>query len=322
MVPHEGNPQLTDCRLRTDGQRTGVTSAVMLAGLLMTAVLPPWAVEAADPEAGCHPIETVPPGTLVDNPAGTRWNRVLLLAVPRIARGDTEAVAQAVRERVSRFTLVLLATVRQTGGPAGQARHELAGLGVGYAVPVDGRLTVVAADDLRGAAGIDFIGQLILAENGRNLAGLTCVGSSDTVQVFDAEAILFREGAHRDYFLRHFIWVEPASGRCSTCIWLLSRNAAGSLAVVEEPIRWIRPGTREDRVIHVDASRFLLGVPTRRAFALIDMPPGQALDWSPSLRGIAAEKRYTPEGLRSLALALDQSLETLRTPHRADRQQP
>ena len=51
------------------------------------------------------------------------------------------------------------------------------------------------------------------------------------------------------------------------------RRADGGLDVVDVPPRWIPPGTREDRAIHVDAGEFALGLPTKRAFALVDMLP-------------------------------------------------
>jgi hypothetical protein len=317
MFPHARNPQATECLGRNGGGWAGVSPAVIVTMLVLMLPLQPPAAGAAEPAAACQPLQLVPPGTSVHNPAGSRWNRVVLLAAPRIASGDAESVSHAIRQRVSQFTLALLATVRQTAGATGERRHELAELGVGYAVPVDGRLTVVAADDPPANAGIDFIGRQILAENGRSLAGLTCVGSSGTVRVFDAEAILFRSGTHQDFLMRHFVWVEPVSGQCSACVWLLSRNAAGGLMVVEEPIRWLVPGTREDRAIHVDSSEFLLGIPTKRSFALVDMPPGQPLAWSSGLRDVAAEKHYSPQGLQSLTVALDRGLQTLREPRLA-----
>ncbi len=321
MFPHEGNPHATECLLRTDGRQPSVTSTLILAMLMTTAAATPPAASAADPDpaATCRPLKVVPPDTSVDNPDGSRWNRVVLLAAPRIASGDTEAVSQVIRQRVSQFTLALLATVRKTTGPAGGTRHELAELGVGYAVPMDGRLTIVATDNPPPSAGIDFLGRQILAENGRTLANLTCVGTSDTAQVFDAEAILFRRGTHLDFLMRHFVWVEPVSGQCSACVWLLTRRADGSLVVVEEPIHWISPGTREDRAVHVDSSEFLFGIPTKRSLALVDIPPGQALEWSPGLRAIAAEKHYPLQALQTLAVALDHSLQTLRAPQSADR---
>lgn len=258
------------------------------------------------------PLPVVPAGTRVGDRDATRWNRLILAAAPRIAAGDTTAVAQGVRDRLGQFTLVVLATVRPVAGPDGGPRHRIDELGVGYAVPVAGALTVVDTENPPAAAGIDFLGRQILSQNGKALDGLRAAGVSETVQVFDAESLLVRDGRHADFLTRHFVWVDPASGDCSACVWLLARRADGSLAVADDPPRWIAPGTREDRAIHVDAGEFLLGVPTKRAFALVDLPPGQPLAWSPALRTAAAERRYDAAAVRGLAMEIDRSLAPLR----------
>jgi hypothetical protein len=267
---------------------------------------------AGQPPAATRPLPLVPAGTPVGDRDAARWNRLILAAAPRIAAGDTTAVAQAVRDRLGQFTLVVLATVRPIAGPDGGPRHRIDEVGVGYAVPVAGVLTVVDTDNPPAAAGIDFLGRQILAQNGKGLEGLRAAGESETVQVFDAESLLVRDGRHADFLTRHFVWVDPASGDCSACVWLLARRTDGSLAVADDPPRWIAPGTREDRVIHVDADEFLLGVPTKRAFALVDLPPGQPLAWSPALRAAAAERRYDPAAVRGLAIEVDRSLGPLR----------
>lgn len=287
-----------------------IRNACLLAALLPGAGV---ATRAQGPELR-QPLPAVPPGTPVADPAAPRWNRLVLAAVPRIATGDTESVPQMVRENLPRFTLVVMATVRPAA--AGGPRQELAELGAGYALPVAGRLTVVDTEAPPPEAGIDFLGRQVLAQNGRALAGLTTVGASDTIRVFDAESILVAQGRHRDYVMRHFVWVEPTSGHCSACVWLLGRRADGGLDVVDVPPRWIPPGTREDRAIHVDAGEFALGLPTKRAFALVDMPPGPALAWSPTLRAAAAAPACTPEVLRTLAIELDRGLDSLRQPPR------
>lgn len=259
-----------------------------------------------------RPLASVTPGTPAADSGADRWNRLVLAAVPRIATGDTDSVPQMVRDNLPRFTLVVMATVRAAAGPGGAVRHELAEVGAGYALPVAGRLTVVDTEAPPPEAGLDFLGRTVLAQNGRALSGLSSVGASETIRVFDAESILVAEGRHRDYLMRHFVWVEPASGHCSTCVWLLGRRPDGTLDVVDVPPRWIPPGTREDRAIHVDAGEFALGLPTKRAFALVDMPPGPALPWSPGLRTAAAAPACTPEVLRTLAVELDRGLEALR----------
>ena len=293
------------------------SAAVLRRGLvvLMLAALGgPGVVGAAAP-----PLAVVPPGTPVAPAAADRWNRLVLAAAPRIAAGDTTAVAESVQERLAQFALVVMATVRPVAGPDGVTRHTLAEVGAGYAVPVAGRLTVVDTNDPPPEAGIDFLGRQILAQNGKGLEGLRCVGASETVQVFDADSLLVRDGRHVDFLTRHFVWVEPVSGVCSACAWLLEPRPDGSLAVVEDPPRWIAPGTHEDRAIHVDADEFLLGLPTKRAFALVDLPPGQPLRWSPELRAVAAERSYEPETVRSLAVEIDRSLAPLRSQPHAQR---
>ena len=266
----------------------------------------------APPQAS-RPLPLVPPGTPVGDAAAARWNRVVLSAVPRIAAGDTGAVPQWIRDRMPGFTLVVLATVRSAAGADGRQRHDLLEIGAGYAVPVAGRLTVVDTEAPPADAGVDFLGRQILSQNGKALTGLARVGGTDTVQVFDAESLLLRDGRHEDFLMRHFVWADPATGQCSTCVWLLARREDGSLAVVDEPPRWVPAGTREDRGIHVDQNEFLLGVPTKRAFALLDLPPGRRLAWSPALRSQAAAATCPPETVTALAAELDRSLQALRT---------
>jgi hypothetical protein len=138
------------------------------------------------------------------------------------------------------------------------------------------------------------------------------VGGSDTIQIFDAESILFRNGKHRDFVMRHFVWADPGSGACSFCVWLLEARPDGTLQAAEDPPRWVPSGTREDRAMHVDASEFLLGIPTRRAFALLDMPPGRQLQWSPALKEAAASRTWPPAAVQTLAAEINRGLQPLR----------
>jgi len=267
---------------------------------------------AADVVAAAGPLPIVPSGTPVADRSAARWNRLILAAAPRIAAGDVESIPLGVRERLGRLTLVLMATVRAVAGAGGGPRHELDDLGAGYALPVAGRLTVVDTEHPPPEAGLDFLGRQILSQNGKSLVGLHCVGATDTMRVFDAESILFRDGRHGDFVMRHFVWVDPASGECSACVWLLAKRSDGGLDVVEDPPRWIASGTHEDRAIHVDANEFMLGIPTRRSFALLDLPPGKPLRWSPALKAAAASQAWPAATVASLAHEIDRGLAPLR----------
>jgi hypothetical protein len=116
--------------------------------------------------------------------------------------------------------------------------------------------------------------------------------------------------------MRHFIWIDPTSGRCCSCVWLLGRQSDGRFIVTADPPRWLREGTRDERAIHVDADAFFLGMPTREAFALSDLPPGDDLRWTDELREVAAAPAYAEKNLGLLAAAVNQALEPLRQPDR------
>jgi len=256
-------------------------------------------------------LPRVPPGTVAVAPTAARFNRVVYLAASRIASGDADAVPAMIASRVPLFTLALLATVGRIENAEGQPLHQLLEVGAGYAVPLAGQLTVIDPDAPPAAAGIDMIGRQVLAANGRHLAELRRIGANGTMQVIDVDSLFLRGGRHSPLIMRHFIWVEPASGHCSSCVWLLASTADAGFAPTADPPRWLREGTRDDRAIHVDAGEFFLGMPTKDAFALTDLPPGTDLAWSAELRQAAAATHYAEPELRRLAAAINQALQPL-----------
>lgn len=283
--------------------RQAVVAAMLLVGLSGGGL-------GSEPAAPSLP--RVPPGTAAVAPAAARFNRVVYLAVSRISTGDADAVPTLIRDRVPLFTLALLATVSQAADEQGQPAYRLAEVGAGYAVPLAGRLTVIDPDSPPAEAGIDFVGRQVLAANGRHLAELRRVGVNRTMQVVDVDSLFQRNGGHTPLVMRHYIWTEARSGRCACCVWLLARQSDGTLKLAADPPRWLQEGTRDTRGIHVDADAFFLGMPTRDAFALTELPPGADLAWSDDLRQVAAINRYAEADLRLLAAAINQSLEPLR----------
>lgn len=291
------------------------------AGFLLTAVIgcllgtaPAGSLWAADSPG--IPLPRVPPGTAAVDPRAARFNRVVYLAVSRIASGDADSVPSLIRQRVPLFTLALLATVRPADRPGAGAAYELLEVAAGYAVPLAGRLTVIAPDAPDAAAGIDLIGRQVLAANGRHLAELRQVGGNATMRIIDVDAVFHRGGRHVPLVMRHFIWIDPMSGRCCSCVWLMGRQSDGRFIVTADPPRWLREGTRDERNIHVDADAFFLGMPTREAFALSDLPPGDDLTWTDHLREVAAAAAYAEAELGQLAAAVNQALAPLRQPDR------
>jgi hypothetical protein len=285
--------------------------SLRLAILVMT-VLVGGTTKAADTSVTVVP--RVAAGVVVADPTAPRWNRVIYLAVARITHGDAASVPENVRSRVQRFTLALMATVTNANGPDAPPSYQLVEVGAGYAVPLGGRLTVISTENPPSQAGIDYLGRQVLAANGRNLGEVRRKGMSSTAQVVDVDVLFRHRGRHTPLVMRHFIWVEPRSGRCTCCVWLLARQQRGGFTVAGFPPRWLQEGTRDTRAIHVDDDEFFLGMPTREAFALTSLPPGLDLSWTPALRELAALATLSEADLKKLTVAVDEALEPLRKP--------
>lgn len=282
-----------------------------LAGLVLAVVMPQVTTASA---AGITAVPRVPPGTVIPDESAPRFNRVVYLAVSHITSGDAEKVPSVIRARVPMFTLTLLATASNTSPAGAPPSYRLAEVGVGYAVPINGRLTVVDTESPPSAAGIDMLGRQVLSANGRNLGSLRSVGKTDTLQVIDIDALVRVGNQHATLTMRHFVWADPATGRVASCVWLLQKRPDGRLAPMANPPRWLQENTRDTRRIHVDASKFVLGVPTKEAFALASLPPGIELAWTPRLQQLASLLRYGDAELEQLTAAVNEALEPLRAP--------
>ena len=277
---------------------------------------------ATDSSPVPKPITIIEAGTVVDDPSRDRWNRIVLIATTRFASGDTVDVSASIKETVVRFTFSILATVRpvKTPSDSGEApRHELVEVGVGNCMAVNERLTVVTPDATMEGLSLDFLGRQVLNAKQKSLGGITSVGTHGTAVVFDVPTLMLRDDDHEDLIVRHLVRIDASSGTCSTCAWLVSTDDDGSLEPIDEPLRIIDGGTREERPVHVDGRRFTFGLPTKRAFAVEDLPPGRRVDWSTSLRTAANAPTYSNEALERLVTELDTAIASLRTLRSAER---
>lgn len=296
----------------------GLFQVVVTASWLLSLVatgLPAQEVPTSLASGSVRGLPRIAAGTAIDMPDSDRWNRVILLARPRLASGDTQKLPQSIANTVSRFVLTILATVQLDADEAGgERKYQLAEVGLGYSTDVHGELrTVTTADASRLGVSLGIFGRQMLLENEKQLATARLIARTSTLLIFDTPALLLRDEEHRDYVMRHFIWVDPHSGRTAALVWILEQDDNGKMRVVaDEPLRWLPPGLKEDRAIHVDGDHFsFLGIPDERAFALEDLPPGKPIPWSAETRALAAETEYTSESLYELTAALNQSLQAL-----------
>lgn len=256
-------------------------------------------------------LRKLPAGTLAEPKEHDTWNRVIALARPKIASGDIDALPASIRSAVSSFVLTIMAKVEKQA----DGKYRLADVGAGYSVPIDGTLTVVTPDKaIEVGASLGFVQRQMLSQNDSQLKAIPVIAQNSQLLIFDTPAILLRDSTHVDLTMRHFVWLDWDSGKTATLVWLLQPDSnasrAGSpLRVVDEPLRWLPPGLKESREIHVDGQEFsLLGIPTQRAFALEDLPPGRELEWSPAGKRVAGLTTYSSDQLRDLAAALNESL--------------
>jgi len=277
---------------------------------------------ATDSAAAPEPMTVIDAGTPVDDPGRERWNRIVLLATPRFTTGDTDDVPASIKDTVTGFTFAILATVRRIEPPSEEGTrsgHELVEVGVGNCMSVNDRLTVVAPDAAMEGCSLDFLGRQVLNAKQKSLGEITCIGKDDAAVVFDVPTLMLQGDEHEDLVVRHLVRIDPQSGHCTTCAWLVAITDDGNSTPVDEPLRLIDGGTREDRSIHVDGRRFTFGLPTKRAFAVVDLPPGQRVDWSTSLRTAADAPTYSKAALDRLTTELDTAIASLRTLRSAER---
>ena len=111
-------------------------------------------------------LPIVAAGTVVGSEQATDWNRVILLATPRIASGDVTKLSESVRAAVSKLTLTILATVKREAAGDGTDAYRLAEVGVAYSTTINQRLMTVSSDSaFRLGARLDFYTRQMLSEN-------------------------------------------------------------------------------------------------------------------------------------------------------------
>ncbi len=284
------------------------TSAPKLAILFAVTFLGQQCAQAQQPDRA---ISRLPAGTRVEHESNSTWNRIVLLSKPRIISGQVESIPAGIREVASSFVLTILASVESFSDNAGRERFRLADVGIGYSTLVEKRLTVVTSETNREiGANLGLFGSWMLKTNESQLDTAQFVAKTSTLYLFDVPALMLREGKHVEFVMRHFIWLNSRSGKCSCLVWLIDPKVDPT--AVDGPLRWIPENTIEDRDIHVDSNQFVVGFPTDRAFALEKLPPGRDVQWTTDARQLAAIEQYDSPTLKSLTEALNACLQSLR----------
>lgn len=267
---------------------------------------------AGDMTSSLREVSRIEAGAPISEETPGRWNRIVLLARPRISSGDVDKLPTAVRNSVSQFVLTIMASVeRVVDQSTQQPRYTLADVGIGYSAEINGELKVVTvADADKVGFSLGLFTRLMLAENEKQLATAKLTARTSTLVIIDAKSFVLRSSEHKEYLMRHFVWVDSRSGRTAALVWLIKRDPTGGYVVeVEEPARWAPAGLREDRAIHVDGSQFnFLGIPNERAFAIERLPPGKLVPWTEEAKAVAAIEHFDVDSLQRISTALNNML--------------
>ena len=244
-------------------------------------------------------IGRIPAGTQLFNPKKSDYSNVILFVKGRLAAGDVEAVSDTAKYYADLFNLAYAVNVKQVG-----AEFVLDKVGVGFSSRI-GEQDVIVSTETAESLGLklSLIGRSVLAGNERALDDITVVGKTSLTAVVDAPAVVNFQGRHQKMVARFFIWVSRTDGRVGTTIWLLSKSERG-LAFAEDEINYLPPGMVEDRVMHVDKSKFVLSLPTEEAFAMQSLPRGRAFKVNGALQKVGALEAYSDSSLQELAIAL------------------
>ena len=280
--------------------------------IVISCLLASTASHGESPSVLPQPLPRIPPGTVVNAQNMQGFTDLILLVRGHLTAGDTSAVNDTTRYYGSLFNLVYLANVTKHA----EKGFLLDRVAVGFVTKIRGQDVVVTAEtESKLNAGLNFIGRQVLAGNEKALEDVTLVAKNDYGALVDAPALLFRDKKHQPMVVRFFIWVSP-DGKVGTCDWLLLKNldskAANRLVLGDDTFNYLPPKMEEDRVLHVDGSRFTLGIPAADAFALVKIPQGRAYPISEQLKLLAPKGQYSDEEFSDLAGALSVAMSVKR----------
>jgi hypothetical protein len=199
------------------------------------------------------------------------------------------------------------AILARVGGGAGSYRLEK--IAIGYTVVINGQQTVITSKTQEAlGANLGFIEKQVLAENEKCLDDVKQVFAHSIMVVFDAQAMMLRNGEHREMVMRHLVWTGSQDGRLGTAVWLLEQAGQGGYRMPDGTIQLLPPSYKEDRILNVKKDRFLLGIPKRDAFALTRVPPGRPVNVTPELARLAAVPQFDNPAAFSLAKELNSAI--------------
>jgi hypothetical protein len=238
-----------------------------------------------------QPLDKIPVGTVIGDGPPSGWSHLVLFATPTLTAEDEREAPKIAADYARMFKFTVLANVAsQRHGD--RVSYWLEKTARGFATKVDGQETIVSSKNTMGAS-LGLFGSQILEENERILdQDVLQVVRSNTLSIFDAQAVLRQKDDHVRMVIRHAIVVDPDSGRLYTLVWLLTKD----YETAEEAIQALPNSMHEARYLSVKRDKFnVLGIPTPEAFALRKIPQGKAVPYDEALKWAATLRTFSKD---------------------------
>lgn len=263
------------------------------------------------------PISRLSPGTAVKNPQKTGFSNVVTIAMPRLAAGEIDSLPEYAKQYAGMFHFTALANVR-TVTTGNRTDYLLDRFGVGISMKINGQLIVVTpgtANQL--GLKLGMIERGILKGNEKDLNGITQVARTSRMIIFDAPTNMLVDDKHKKQILRYFVWASPASGKLGILVWALNDTKSDRYTIACNNMQLLPPNYTEDRAIHVSKGPLLSNIPTANRFALVKIPQGTAVPFSPKMRTVATLKTINVENLHTMMAGVSESLAMVPDPQQA-----
>jgi hypothetical protein len=247
-------------------------------------------------------LERIPIGTVIGRDAPKDWTNLILFATPTLTEEDLRDAPKMATHYAKMFKFTLLANVAGFKG-GGKATYQLQKVARGFAIDINGKETVIEGRNTLGAD-LGIFGKSILAENEKILdKDVYQVARTATMLVFDAQSNMLFGKEHVKRIMRHAVLTDPDTGRVRTLVWLLAKGPSGYVPA-EKAIQLLPPNMQEARLLHVLKDKFTLGIPSPDAFALVRIPQGQPIAYTPELQQTATVAAFNRDQVFALELAL------------------
>ena len=254
------------------------------------------------------PVSRLLPGTLVANPQQSGFSHVVTIAMPRLAAGEINSLPEYAKQYAGMFHFTALANVR-TVTTHDRTDYLLDHFGVGISMNINGQLVVVtprSANEL--GLKLGMIERGILKGNEKDLNGITQVARTSRMIIFDVPTNMLVDDKHKKQILRYFVWASPASGKLGVLVWSLNDTKSGRYTVACNNMQLLPANYTEDRAIHVSKGPLLSNIPTANRFALVTIPQGTSVPFSPKMRTVATLKTINVQNLHTMMAGVSESL--------------